>query len=78
MFFWGVALGSETFSVRLPKRLKEEMRRIPVNWQEEVRGFIEKRVRMEKAKMLVAEARRERAGTKIVSSAELIREDRER
>ncbi|MEM1512709.1 MAG: hypothetical protein QXN15_09160 [Candidatus Jordarchaeales archaeon] len=71
-------LGSETFSVRIPKKLKEDMKKLPVNWQEEVRSFIEGRVRAEKARLLVEEAKLLRDGTKKVSSAELIREDRSR
>ncbi|MEM2046503.1 MAG: hypothetical protein QW566_05870 [Candidatus Jordarchaeales archaeon] len=71
-------MGSETFSVRIPKKLKEDMKKLPVNWQEEVRSFIEGRVRAEKARLLVEEAKLLRDGTKKVSSAELIREDRSR
>ncbi len=69
---------SETFSVRIPKRLKEEMRKLPVDWQGEVRAFIENRVRVEKARMMIEEAKRLRGETRMVSSADLIREDRSR
>ncbi|MEM2156721.1 MAG: hypothetical protein QXW47_10665 [Candidatus Jordarchaeales archaeon] len=64
--------------MRIPKKLKEDMKKLPVNWQEEVRSFIEGRVRAEKARLLVEEAKLLRDGTKKVSSAELIREDRSR
>jgi len=69
---------SETFSVRIPKKLKEEMRKLPVDWQGEVRAFIENRVRVEKARMMIEEAKRLRGETRMVSSADLIREDRSR
>ena len=69
---------SETFSVRIPKELKDAMKKLPVDWQREVRAFIESRVRVEKARMMVEEAKRLRKETKTVSSADLIREDRSR
>ncbi|MEM1717849.1 MAG: antitoxin [Thermosphaera sp.] len=71
-------MGSETFSVRIPKKLKEDMKKLPVNWQEEVRSFIECRVRAEKARLLVEGVKPLRDRTKRVGSAELIREDRSR
>lgn len=71
-------MSSETFSVRIPKKLKEDMKKLPVDWQEEVRAFIECRVRAEKARLLVEGARQLRDKTKRVCSAELIREDRSR
>lgn len=73
-----VVLASETFSVRVPKWLKEDMRRLPVDWQREIRSFIESRVRLEKARLIVEGARELRGNTRVVGSAELVREDRSR
>ena len=70
---------SSTFTVRIPRELKEKMKRFPVEWSEEVRRFIEEKVkRLELIGVieeieLRAEKRRLR-----VDSAKLIREDRER
>ena len=70
---------SSTFTVRIPRELKEKMKRFPVEWSEEVRRFIEEKVkRLELIGVieeieLRAEKRRLR-----VDSARLIREDRER
>jgi len=70
---------SSTFTVRIPRELKEKMKRLPVEWSEEVRRFIEEKVKrlelmgaIEEIE-LRAEKRRLR-----VDSAKLIREDRER
>ena len=70
---------SSTFTVRIPRELKEKMKRLPVEWSEEVRRFIEEKVKrlelmgaIEEIE-LRAEKRRLR-----MDSAKLIREDRER
>jgi len=34
---------SATFTIRIPRELKERMRRLPVEWSEEIRLFIEER-----------------------------------
>ena len=70
---------SSTFTVRIPRELKEKMKSFPVEWSEEVRRFIEEKVkRLELIGVieeieLRAEKRRLR-----VDSARLIREGRER
>jgi len=54
----------------------EEMKEI--NWQEEIRRVVEELVRNKKREKLLAEAKEIRKEMKIsVSSAELIREDRD-
>ena len=70
---------SSTFTVRIPRELKEKMKKLPVEWSEEVRRFIEEKVKrlelmgvIEEIELRV-EKRRLR-----VDSAKLIREDRER
>ena len=72
---------SVVFSVRIPRKLKELMDECEgVDWAEEVRVFINRRVRellMEKYLQIAREARRQLDRVPI-SIDELIREDRER
>jgi len=72
---------SVVFSVRIPKRLKELMDRFKnVDWVEEVRAFINRRVRellMEEYLKNAREARKQLDRVPVPVD-ELIREDRER
>ena len=36
---------NEVVSIRIPKELKKKMKEIKINWSEEIRGFIEEKVR---------------------------------
>ena len=70
---------SSTFTVRIPRELKEKMKKLPVEWSEEVRRFIEEKVKrleligaIEEIELRVKKRRLK------VNSAKLIREDRER
>jgi len=70
---------SSTFTVRISKNLKERMRKLPVEWSEEVRRFIESRVRqLELAEKLREIEVRAIKRNVVVDSTGLIREDRER
>ncbi|MEM2687629.1 MAG: hypothetical protein QW796_04700, partial [Thermoproteota archaeon] len=70
---------SSTFTIRIPRELREQMRKFPVEWSDEIRRFIEDRIRqLELAEAIGsiwvrAERRRVRA-----DSVDLIRGDRER
>jgi len=70
---------STTFTIRIPRELKEKMGKNHAEWSQEVRCFLEERVKqVELMKTLQeiepkAEKRRTRA-----DSTKLIREDRER
>jgi len=70
---------SSTFTVRIPRELKEKMKELPVEWSEEVRRFIEERVKhLELIRTIEdIELRAERRRLR-VDSTKLIREDRER
>lgn len=70
---------SSVYSVRIPKRLKEDIERIDdVDWQAETRTFLERKVRKERLARDLEKARDQRQKSKkIINSAELIREDRE-
>ena len=70
---------SSTFTIRIPRELKERMKKTPAEWSDEIRTFIEERVKhlelMEAIEEI--EPRAERRKLK-VDSTTLIREDRER
>ncbi len=70
---------STTITIRIPKDLKEKMDKTPAEWSQEVRTFIEARVKQ--AEMLQTleeiEKRADKRKTKVDSTV-LIREDRER
>ena len=67
-------------SIRIRKELKDLMDKIDVNWGEEIRRFLEERVKIELKKKFLQDAKklRQKIGLKSpISAAELIREDRE-
>lgn len=71
---------SVVIGVRVPKRLKEELNKLGIDYAREVREFLEKRVREEKARRLLKEIQDFRKKVKPVQdnlSAQLIREDRD-
>ena len=74
-----VVFMSTTITIRIPRELKEKMRENPQEWSEEVRNFIEQRVRNLELQKTLKEvgARAEKRRAKIDSTT-LIREDRER
>lgn len=70
---------SSTFTIRIPQELKEKMKKLNAEWSEEVRSFIEERVKhLELIKAIEEiESRAEKRRVKVDSTL-LIREDRER
>ena len=70
---------SSTFTVRIPQELKEKMKELPAEWSEEVRNFIEERVKhLELTKTIKEIEMRAKKRQLTVDSTTLIREDRER
>lgn len=70
---------SSTFTVRIPQELKEKMKELPTEWSEEVRNFIEERVKhLELTKTIKEIEMRAKKRQLTVDSTTLIREDRER
>lgn len=68
-------------SVKVPRELRELMRRLDVNWSEYLREAIEAKVRMETAKMAARRLHDIRGRAREVPTEDLvkwIREDRER
>jgi hypothetical protein len=72
---------SDVIAVRVPKKLKEELQELNIDYAEDVRECLEKKVKAEKLKRLMKETQTFRAnlskktGT-TASSADTIREDR--
>ena len=70
---------SSTFTVRIPQELKKKMKKLPTEWSEEVRNFIEKRVKhLELIKTIEEIDLRAKNRQLTVDSTTLIREDRKR
>ncbi len=69
---------SEVVSVRVPRELKEKMKRYRIDWSEEIRRFIEERIRLlELLEVLDEVEGRARKRRVRVDSTMLIRELRE-
>ena len=70
---------SSTYTIRIPREIKDRMRKINVEWSEEVRGFIEERVKhLELIKVIEEAGSRAKKRKAKVDSTILIRKDRER
>ncbi|MBS7635519.1 antitoxin [Candidatus Bathyarchaeota archaeon] len=71
---------SVVVSFRLPRRLKEELERLGIDYANEVKAFLEELVRIKRAERLRLEMDRLRESIKKVEgnlSADFIREDRD-
>jgi len=72
---------SSVIGIRVPKKLKEDLEKLDINYSEEVRKFLEYLVRKKKAEKILRELEDlERTIGRIEGnlSVEFIREDRER
>lgn len=49
---------SIVIGVRVPKRLKEDLERLGINYSREIRNFLERRVREEKLKLVLRKIKR--------------------
>jgi hypothetical protein len=70
---------SSTYTIRIPRDLKEKMEKNPAKWSLEIRNFLEERVKQVELMKTIQQidARAEKRTTKVDSTL-LIREDRER
>ena len=70
---------SSTYTIRIPRDLKEKMEKNPEEWSREIRNFLEERVKQIELMKTIQqiESRAEGRKTKTDSTI-LIREDRER
>ncbi len=69
---------SSTITIRLPRELKEKMRRHPRPWSEELRAYIEERVRTLELVEALDEIEARAETRRVPDSTPLIREDRRR
>ena len=66
------------YSIRISEEVKKMMEALDLNWQEELREIVEKRVREEYGKMLLRRGKELREKMKAsVPAAELVRGDRD-
>lgn len=71
-------MGSDVVVIRVPRELKERMRKAEINWSEEIRNFIEGRLRSYELRQLLREVRKKARLRKVsVDSTKLIRGDRD-
>lgn len=78
MYYMVYYMGSKVISIRLPKELINRMKRFDINWSEEIRKFIEERLKSYELIESIQQIK-SRAGKRRVSmdSTILIREDRD-
>jgi hypothetical protein len=70
---------STTFTIRIPRKLKEKMEENPAEWSQEVRDFLEERVKQVELMRTLQEVESRAIKRKVKGdSTILIREDRQR
>ena len=70
---------STTFTVRIPKKLKQKIEENPAEWSQEVREFLEQRVKQVELIKTLHEVQARAVKRKVKGdSTALIREDRDR
>ena len=83
LYIWAIIMqNQEVIAIRVPKKLKKELKELNINYPEEVRNYLEKKVRQKLLKIMIAKASKSRKKLEkeigmTSNSAELIREDRE-
>ncbi len=73
-------MGSAIMSVRVPPELKREMKKYNINWSEEIREFIKRRIEEEEKKRAlkeVIELVESLPGVPEGTAKKLVREDRD-
>jgi arsenate reductase-like glutaredoxin family protein len=73
---------SDVIAIRVPKKLKDELQELNLDYAEDIREYLERKVKAEKLKQVIKEidAFRNELGKKTgitESSADIIREDRD-
>jgi uncharacterized protein with von Willebrand factor type A (vWA) domain len=70
-------LSSDVISIRIPRELREKMKRFNIDWSAEIRRFIEERVKLLELAEFVRELEVKARGRRVkVDSTLLIREAR--
>ena len=73
-------MGSTVMSIRIPPELRREMKKYDINWSEEIREFIKRRIEEEEKKRAlqeVIELVESLPGVPKGTAKRLVREDRE-
>ncbi|EEB74525.1 hypothetical protein [Thermococcus sp. AM4] len=73
-------MGSAVMSIRIPQELRREMKKYDINWSEEIREFIRKRIEEEEKKRAlqeVIELVESLPGVPEGTAKRLVREDRD-
>jgi hypothetical protein len=68
---------STVYSIRIPKKLRELMNSVNVDWQKEISKYIEDRVRKELIRKYIEEGKNNLTKMKNINNSDLIREDRD-
>ncbi|AEE94550.1 VapB-type antitoxin [Acidianus hospitalis W1] len=68
---------STVYSIRIPKKLRELMNSVNVDWQREISKYIEDRVRKELIRKYIEEGKNNLTKMKNINNSDLIREDRD-
>jgi hypothetical protein len=73
---------SDVIGIRIPKKLKKELQELNIDYADDIKAYLEKKVKMEKLKQVMKEVDKFRteSGKKTgvtESSADIIREDRD-
>jgi predicted DNA-binding protein len=69
---------STVYSIRIPKKLKELMDSVNVDWQKEISNYIEERIRKELIKKYIEESKENLSKMKVIDNSLIIREEREK
>jgi predicted DNA-binding protein len=69
---------STVYSIRIPKKLKELMDSVNVDWQKEISDYIEERIRKELIKKYIEESKENLSKMKVIDNSLIIREEREK
>lgn len=66
-------------SVKVPEAVKKKMRQVEINWSEEIRGYILKKIKEMEKEQKLKEIREMIRGVKVPkgTAAALVREDRD-
>ena len=68
---------STVYRIRIPKKLRELMNSVNVDWQREITKYIEDRVRKELIRKYIEEGKNNLTKMKNINNSDLIREDRD-
>ena len=66
-------------SVKVPEDIKKKMKELDINWSEEIRNFIKKKIKEKEKEKILKEVREMLKGVKVSegTSASIVREDRD-